>query len=152
MVGLAGMAGRSQDATRAEARYRQAIQAGNLDPSARASCSLGDLLERKGDLAGARAAWQQAIDSRAPDWAEAAFTDLVNLLERQEDADGLRAAYVTGAALDNPEALYALTQLGQVLEKRATSPAPIGPGSKPSTPESKTPTTGAKASRRRPSD
>ncbi len=37
-------------------------------------------------------------------------------LESQGDVGGLRAAYVTGAALDNPDAPYALLQLGQLLE------------------------------------
>lgn len=38
------------------------------------------------------------------------------MLAGEGDAGGLRAAYATGAALDNPEATYALLQLGQVLE------------------------------------
>jgi hypothetical protein len=42
----------------------------------------------------------------------------VNLLEKQDDADGLRAAYRLAAAHENPDAPYALTQLGQVLEAR----------------------------------
>ncbi len=40
----------------------------------------------------------------------------MNLLDHEEDADGLRAAYLHGVALDNPDALYALLQLGQLLE------------------------------------
>jgi len=41
----------------------------------------------------------------------------VNLMANQDDADGLRAAYRLGTANENPNALYALTQLGQVLER-----------------------------------
>jgi hypothetical protein len=116
MVGLAGMLKRRDDPEGAEALYREAIEAGDADWSAHASCLLGDLLEGKGDVAGAKAAWQRVIDSRDPESAGAAFISLVNLLDHQEDADGLRAAYLNGAALDNPDALYALLQLGQLLE------------------------------------
>jgi hypothetical protein len=116
MVGLAAVLKRRGDPGGAEALYREAIEAGDADWSAHASCLLGDLLEGKGDVAGAQAAWQRVIDSRSPEWASPAFTSLVNLLARQEDADGLRAAYRDGAALGNPDALYALLQLGQLLE------------------------------------
>lgn len=116
MVGLAGASMRREDPEQAEALYRMAIQAGHVDWSAHAACSLGDLLNDKGDFDGAKAAWQQVIDSRNPDWAGNAFLELINLLAAQDDADGLRAAYTTGAALEIPDALYALTQLGQVLE------------------------------------
>jgi hypothetical protein len=47
-----------------------------------------------------------------------AFLNLVNLLRGHEDTDGLRAAYQAAAALDNPEALYALDQLGEVLRRQ----------------------------------
>ena len=116
MVGLAGALMRRDDPEGAEALYREAIEAGDADWSAHASCLLGDLLEGKGDVAGAKGAWQRVIDSRSREWAGPAFTSMVNLLERQGDADGLRAAYLDGAALDNPDALYALLQLGQLLE------------------------------------
>jgi hypothetical protein len=55
------------------------------------------------------------IDAANPEWAGAAFLRLVNLLRGEEDAAGLRAACQAAAALDNPEALYALDQLGQLL-------------------------------------
>jgi tetratricopeptide (TPR) repeat protein len=116
MVGLADVLKGRDDPEGAEALYREAIEAGDAEWSANASFALGSLLEGKGDVAGAKAAWQRVIDSRAPEWAGAAFTCLVNLLEHQEDADGLRAAYLNGAALNNPDALYALLQLGQLLE------------------------------------
>jgi hypothetical protein len=44
-----------------------------------------------------------------------AFLSLVSLLAARDDADGLRAAHVA-APPENPDSLYALTQLGQVLE------------------------------------
>ena len=116
MVGLAGMLTRRDDPEGAEALYREAIEAGDADWSAHASWLLGDLLESKGDVAGAKAAWRRVIGSRDPEWAAPAFASLVNLLQQQEDGDGLRAAYQTGAALDNPDAPYALLQLGQLLE------------------------------------
>ena len=107
---------RWDDPEGAEALYRKAIEEGDADWSAHASWLLGNLLEDKGDVAGAKAAWQRVIDSPTCEWAAPAFTSLVNLLTHQEDADGLRAAYLNGAALGNPEALYALLQLGQLLE------------------------------------
>lgn len=116
MVGLAGVLCRDDDPQGAEALYRQAIEAGDAAWSARASCLLGDLLKGRGDLAGAQAAWQRVIDSRNREQAGPAFSSLVNLLVHAEDADGLRAAYLNGAALNNPDTLYALLQLGQLLE------------------------------------
>jgi hypothetical protein len=98
--------------------YRKAIDEGSADWSAHASWALGELLEGKGDAAGAEAAWQRVIDSRDTEWARPAFTSLVNLLWHQADGDGLRAAYLKGAALNNPDALYALLQLGQLLEDK----------------------------------
>jgi tetratricopeptide (TPR) repeat protein len=116
MVGLADALTRREDPEGAQALYREAIEAGDADWSAHASFSLGTLLERKRDVAGAKAAWQPVIDSRNPEWARAAFTSLVNLLSQHEDADGLRAAYQGGAALGNPDAPYALVQLGNLLK------------------------------------
>jgi tetratricopeptide (TPR) repeat protein len=116
MAGLAGVLKRRDDPEGAEALYREAIEAGDADWTAHASCLPGDLLEGKGDVAGAKAAWQRAIDSRNPELAGSAFISLVNLLAHQEDADGLRAAHLKGAALDNPDTLYALLQVGQLLE------------------------------------
>ena len=116
MAGLAGVLRRRDDPEGAEALYREAIEAGDAGWAAHASCLLGDLLEGKGDIAGAQAAWQRVIDSRNPELAGSAFTSLVNLLAHQEDAGGLRAAHLNGAARDNPDALYALLQLGQLLE------------------------------------
>jgi tetratricopeptide (TPR) repeat protein len=116
MVGLASALMRRDDPEGAEALYREAIEEGDADWSAHASWLLGDLLEGKGDVAGAQAAWQRVVDSRDSEWATPAFTSLVNLLAHQEDADGLRAAYLNGAALNTPDALYALLQLGQLLE------------------------------------
>lgn len=118
MAGLADVLKRGGDLDGAEALYREAVEAGNADWSAHASCLLGDALAGKGDVAGATAAWQRVIDSGNPESAGPAFTSLVNLLDSQGDVGGLRAAYVTGAALDNPEAPYALLQLGQLLESR----------------------------------
>jgi hypothetical protein len=43
---------------------------------------------------------------------------MVNLLRGQEDRGGLRAAHQDAVALGNPEALYALDQLGQLLHDR----------------------------------
>jgi tetratricopeptide (TPR) repeat protein len=122
MVGLAGVLERSDNPEGAQALYREAIEAGDADWSAHASWLLGDLLESKDDIAGARAAWQRVIDSRSPGWAGPAFISLVNLLVQQEDADGLRAVYVNGAALDHPDAPYALVQLGQLLENQGDVP------------------------------
>jgi tetratricopeptide (TPR) repeat protein len=118
MVGLAGTLKRRDDPEGAEALYREAVETGDADWSGNASFALGNLLERKGNVAGAKAAWQRVIDSRTPEWAAAAFTSLVNLLEQQEDADGLRAAYLNGAALGNPDALYALVRLSGLLENQ----------------------------------
>ena len=108
MVGLAGVLMRGGDPEGAEALYRKAVEAGDADWSAHASSLLGDVLEGKGDVAGATAAWQRVIDSRSPEWAVPTFISLVNLLDSQGDIGGLRAACVTGAALDNPDAPYAL--------------------------------------------
>jgi tetratricopeptide (TPR) repeat protein len=115
MVGLADALMRRDDPQGAEALYRKAIEEGDPDWSAHASWLLGNLLEGKGDAAGAKAAWQRVMDARNPEWAQPALTSLVNLLSQQEDADGLRAAYLNGVALDNPDAPYALAQLGQLL-------------------------------------
>ncbi len=109
---------RGGDPEGAEARYREAAEVGDADWSAQASCLLGRVLKGKGDMAGATAAWRRVIGSRSPERAGPAFIDLVNALESQEDADGLRDAYATGAQLGNPEAPYALLQLGQLLESR----------------------------------
>jgi tetratricopeptide (TPR) repeat protein len=118
MVSLAGPLMRRGDLEGAAALFREAVQTGTPDRSAHASSFLADILEDQGDLAGATAIWQRLIDSRSPDWAAPAFNSLVHALAGQDDADGLRAAYVTGAALANPEAPYALLQLGQLLEAR----------------------------------
>jgi tetratricopeptide (TPR) repeat protein len=118
MVGLAGMLRRTGDEQGAEAWYREAIRAGNPDWSAHASVTLGDLLQRKGDADGAKDLWRRVIESPHDDWAGPAFVRLVNLLRNKDDAFGLRAAYEHGAAVGNPDALYALLQLGQVLESR----------------------------------
>ena len=115
MVGLAGALVRRDNPREAEALYREAIEAGDPGWSAHASCLLGSLLAGKGDVAGAKAAWQRVIDARNPEWAGVAFTSMVNLLNQQEDAGGLRAAYLNGAALGNPDAPYALVQLGHLL-------------------------------------
>jgi hypothetical protein len=105
MVGLGNVLKRGNDPEGAEALYRDAVEAGDADWSANASCLLGNVLEGKGDVAGAVAAWQRVIGSRSPEWAGAAFISLVNALDSQGDADGLRAAYATGGQLGNPEAL-----------------------------------------------
>jgi hypothetical protein len=55
---------------------------------------------------------------RHPEWARAAFLKLVNLLRGEADAAGLRAAYQAAEALSNPEALYALDQLGHLLHEQ----------------------------------
>jgi tetratricopeptide (TPR) repeat protein len=116
MVGLAGMLKRQDDREGAADLYRKAVEAGDAHWTAHASCLLGDLLKGKGDVAGAKAAWQRVIDARAPGEAGPAFISLVNLLVQQEDVGGLRASYRKGTALGNPDALYALLQLGQLLE------------------------------------
>jgi TolA-binding protein len=116
MVGLGNVLKRGNDPEGAEALYRDAVEAGDADWSANASCLLGGVLEGKGDVAGAVAAWQRVIGSGSPEWAGAAFISLVNALDSQGNVDGLRAAYATGAQLGNPEAPYALLQLGQLLE------------------------------------
>jgi tetratricopeptide (TPR) repeat protein len=116
MVGLAGVLKRGGDPDGAAALCREAAESGNAEWSAHARSFLADVLKAQGDLDGAQAAWRHTIDSRDPEWAGPAFVSLVNMLDSQEDVEGLRAAYVTGAALGNPEALYALTQLGQRLE------------------------------------
>jgi hypothetical protein len=117
MVGLAFRLSRQDDLEGAEALYREAVEAGDADWSGHASFALGTLLNRTGNVAGAKAAWQRLIDANTPEWAAAAFTGLVNLLEQQEDADGLRAAYRSGATLGNPDAPYALFQLGGLLSE-----------------------------------
>lgn len=103
----------------AAALYRQAIEIGDPSRSAQAAVSLGQLLEAQGNVTEAKAVWLAVIEAEAadPDWAESAFLDLVNLLRSQEDHDGLRAAYQTGVTHSNPDALYALDQLGQLLAK-----------------------------------
>jgi predicted negative regulator of RcsB-dependent stress response len=118
MVGLAGVLRRVGDEESMEAMYQAAIGAANVEWSARASLMLGELLAGRGESEAAKAEWQRVIESGVPDSAGAALMELVNLLSRQDDADGLRAAYMTGAASGNPETLYALTQLGQVLESQ----------------------------------
>jgi tetratricopeptide (TPR) repeat protein len=116
MVGLAGIRHRASDDRGAEAMYRAAIETANAGWSANASFCLGELLEGTGETDAAKAQYQRLIEAGDPEWAGSGLMNLVNLLKRQNDADGLRAAYNTGVALGNPETLYALVQLGQVLE------------------------------------
>lgn len=118
MVSLAALRRHAGDDQGAEAMYRAAAQAGNPNLAAEASWTLGELLERTGDADAATAEWRRVIDSGDPEWAGPALTSLVNLLSEHNNAEGLRAAYTTGAAHGNPEAPYALTQLGQVLESQ----------------------------------
>jgi len=114
MVGLA----RAEDREDARSLYRRAIEEGDAGWSAHASWLLANLLEREGDVGAAKAVWQRVIDSGQPGWAAAAFTSLVNMLAGRHDEEGLRAAYRAGVALGNPDAPYALLQLGQVLRER----------------------------------
>jgi TolA-binding protein len=116
MIFLGGRLNHDGNQDAAEALWRQAIETGDPETSSHAAFILGELLERKGETDDAKAQWQHVIETRGPGWAGAALTSLVNLLEKQDDAEGLRAAHRLAAAHENPDALYALTQLGQVLE------------------------------------
>jgi hypothetical protein len=64
------------------------------------------------------AVWQTLMDSASPEYAGGACIDLANQLSHEEDADGLRALYRAAAALNNPDAPYALLQLGHLLDER----------------------------------
>ena len=116
LIFLGSRLNRAGDQDAAEALWRQAIETGDPETSAHASYTLGELLERKGETEEAKTQWRHVIQTRGPHWADAALTSLVNLLAEQDDADGLRNAYRLAVAHENPDALYALTQLGQVLE------------------------------------
>jgi TolA-binding protein len=116
MIFLGGRLNRAGDQYAAEALWRQAMQTGDPETSAHASFTLGEMLQRKGDTEEAKTLWRRVIQTRDPQWADAALVSLVNLLAKQDDANGLRDAYNLAVAHENPDALYALTQLGQVLE------------------------------------
>jgi tetratricopeptide (TPR) repeat protein len=109
---------REDEPAAAEALYRQAIDASAGHESAYAAVGLGELLEKQGDIAGAKAVWRKLIDTRDEYWADGAFLSLVNLLRAEQDVEGLRALHQAGVELDNPDALYALDQLGEVLTKQ----------------------------------
>lgn len=106
------------DVSSATAVLRQLVNTGNTEFASGAAFDLAELLERTGDVAGAKAARQQLTDAADRELAGSVFLNLVNLLADQEDGDGLRAAYQAAAAVSNPEALYALDQLGQLLHDR----------------------------------
>lgn len=113
-MALARLLERRGDVAGAAGALRQLIDTGSTAWAGHASLDLGELLEGTGDVAGAKAEWQPLIDAADPEWAGAAFLRLVNLLRAEADAAGLRAAYQAAVALKNPEALYALDQLGHL--------------------------------------
>lgn len=105
MVGLGQLLKRGGDPEGAEALYREAVEAGDEDWSANASCLLGNVLKGKGDVAGATAAWRRVIGSRSPEWAGSAFISLVNALDSQGDVDGWPAAEQPPEAVPYPPGL-----------------------------------------------
>jgi len=112
---LAGLLRRRGDMAGAEAVLRRLVSTGNSAWACNAAFDLGDVLAGAGDAAEAKDAWQPLIDSADPELAGPAFVSIINLLRRQEDRGGLRAACQAAVAFGNPEALYALDQLGQLL-------------------------------------
>jgi len=115
MLGLAYEMRRQGDPDAALALYRRAIETGNADSSGHASLMLADLLEDEGDTSGARSIWERLIDSGSEEVARPAFTELVNLLRKEDDVAGLHTLHQQGAETGNPDTLYALDVLGQVL-------------------------------------
>jgi tetratricopeptide (TPR) repeat protein len=75
---------------------------------------LGELLAGLGQGEAAKEVWQQLLASGNADEAGGAFVSLVNAMRDDGDPAQLRAAYEKAAVAGNPEALYALDQLGEM--------------------------------------
>ena len=139
MFQLGHLLERTGDGEGAEAAYRHLADTTPPGSRGRALCELARFLQLRGDSGGAKAAWQQVLGAEpAGDQAEEALSSLLNQLGSDGDLDGLRAAHQAGVAAGNPWAPYALVVIGRVLKTAATSVAGAIPGSRPSTPATRT--------------
>jgi len=89
-----------RDAAAAAATFQRVIGTRHPEWAAAAMVGLAGVLMRGGDPEGAEALYRKAVEAGDADWSAHASSLLGDVLEGKGD--------VTGAALDNPDAPYAL--------------------------------------------
>ena len=144
MISLGDLHARLGEPGPAQALYQQAIGAGNPDRSARASLALSRLLKQTGDLGGAKAAWQRdrSLDAEC---AGPAFVDLVNLLREDDDIDGCAPPIRLALSRAIPTLFTPSTRSASICSTGETPRPRRPPGSRPSTPATRTPMSCASA-------